>query len=281
MINIRYHLISLAAVFMALAVGIVLGAHYLDTGARGGDDGGSSDAGVAAFQSGYADLTGGSLLARKLKDVGVVIFVLPGADDKQVSDIAANIAKAGGRVTGEVSLTSKLLDAGNRQFAESVAEGALPSVAGSGYDKVSAALATAFVGSGSLASNAGPVRAAFEAGGLIRVVSAPSRRAPLALFVTGESADDASSGAVVADLVAGIGEAGNGAVFAGPSVASLRGGLIAEASDSSSAGSFGTVDVIDTAAGRVVVVLALKSVSTGVTGSWGTTRSHDGAYPGE
>lgn len=280
MINFRYHLVSLASVFIALAVGIVLGAHYLDTGARGEGDG-SSDAGVVAFQSGYADLTAGSLLAGKLQDVGVVIFTLPGADDKQVSDIAANIAKAGGRVTGEVNLTSKLLDSGNRQFAESVAEGALPSAAGSGYDKVSAALATAFIGSGSLDSKAGPIRSAFEAGGLIRVVSAPSRRAPLALFVAGESVDGPASGAVLADLAAGVGEAGNGAVFAGPSSASLRSGLIADASDSSSAGSFGTVDVTDTAAGRVMVVLALKAVATGVTGSWGTSRSHDGAYPGQ
>jgi hypothetical protein len=280
-INFRYHIVSLASVFLALAVGIVLGAHYFDNGTLGGDAGGSNDPGVVSFQSGYADLTAGPLLSGSLKGVGVVLFTLPGAEEKQVRDISANIAKAGGRVTGEVSFTSKLLDAGNRQFAESVAEGVLPNAPGSGYDKVGAALAAAFVGSGELDPKAGPIRSAFTEGGLIRVSTAPKTRAPLVLIVAGSATDQSNSGAVVADLAATLAEAGNGAVIAGPSTASTGDELLAAVRDSSSAGDFGTVDVTDTAAGRVIVVLALRSVSEGSTGSWGTSRSHDGAIPGE
>jgi hypothetical protein len=280
-INFRYHLVSLASVFLALAVGIVLGAHYLDPDSVGGDTGGSNDSGLVSFQSGYAGVTGGPLIAGSLKGVGVVIFTLPGAEEKQVADISADIAQAGGRVTGEVGFTSKLLDAGNRQFAESVAEGVLPNAPGSGYDKVGAALAAAFVGSGDPDAKAGPIRSAFTEGGLIRVATAPKTRAPLVLIVAGSATDQSSSGSVLADLAATLAEAGNGAVIAGPSTASTGGGLLAAVRDSSSAGDFGTVDVTDTAAGRVIVVLALKSVSEGSTGSWGTSRSHDGAVPGD
>lgn len=279
MINFRYHIVSLAAVLLALAIGIVLGAHYLDNGSGSGDGGGSGDSGVAAFQTGYAELTSGPLLAGKLQGKRVVVFTLPGAEEKQVAAIAVDVARAGGQVSGEVNLTSKLIDPGNRQFAESVAEGVLPSAPGGGYQKVGAALAAAFVGSGAPDSKAGSIRSAFQEGGLIRSASVPTQRAQLVLIVAGSGNDQSDSGDVVAALAATLAEAGDGAVVAGPSQSSLDGGLVSAVRDSSDASQIGSVDVIDSAAGRVVVVLALKSAAAGGTGSWGTSRSHDGAYP--
>jgi hypothetical protein len=68
-------------------------------------------------------------------------------------------------------------------------------------------------------------------------------------------------------------------VLAGPSTSSQDGGVLAELRDSDAATQVSTVDVTDTAAGRVVVALALASEADGQTGSWGTARSADGSLP--
>jgi hypothetical protein len=55
--------------------------------------------------------------------------------------------------------------------------------------------------------------------------------------------------------------------------------VLAALRDSDAASQVSTVDVTDTAAGRVVVSLALAQEAKGQSGSWGTARSADGAVP--
>ena len=87
------------------------------------------------------------------------------------------------------------------------------------------------------------------------------------------------SGSVSAQMAKAIDAAGKGAVLAGPSTSSQDGGVLAELRDSDAASQVSTVDVTDTAAGRVVVALALAREAKGQSGSWGTSRSADGAVP--
>ena len=56
--------------------------------------------------------------------------------------------------------------------------------------------------------------------------------------------------------------------------------MLAALRDSDAASQVSTVDVTDTAAGRVVVALALAREAEGQSGSWGTSRSADGPLPG-
>ncbi|MFI5427856.1 copper transporter [Aeromicrobium sp. UC242_57] len=126
MINFRYHLVSIAAILIALAAGIALGSGPLDDASEAlGNDKGSSqaaDPAVAAFEAGFADRASSGLLKDKLKGQAVLVVTVPGTEEAQVKGITSDLGLAGAEVTGEIALTSKLLDSSGRQFAEGVAE---------------------------------------------------------------------------------------------------------------------------------------------------------------
>ena len=288
MISFRYHLVSIAAVLLALAAGIALGAGPLDDNSvlSGNDSAGSStDPAIERFESGYAARTSGALLKDVLKGRSVVVMTLPGARAEETKDIRADIEKAGAEVTGEVQLTGKLVDPANRQFAEGVAQQSASDVtgvteAGESYSRIGAALGRSVLGDRGkrLDTTATTIGSAFDEGKLLNYTAKPERFAELALVVSGPGrAGD--SGAVSAQLAKAIDGSGAGAVLAGPSSSSQEGGVLAALRDSDAASQVSTVDVTDTAAGRVVVSLALAREAKGQSGSWGTARSADGAVP--
>lgn len=290
MISFRYHLVSLAAILLALAAGVALGSGPLDDTASAisgdsGDSGSAADPALARFESGYAARTAGSLLKDALKGRSVVVLTLPGARAEQTKDVRADLEKAGATVTGEVQLTAKLLDAGNRQFAEGVAQQAAADVkgvasAGDSYQRIGAALGRSVLGKDGkgLDTTATTIGSAFDEGELLTYAAKPKNFASLAVIMgaPGRGGDAAS---VVAQLAQAVDGAGGGAVLAGPSSSSQDGGVVAVLRDSDAASGVSTVDVTDTAAGRVVVALALASEADGRSGAWGTARSADGAVP--
>lgn len=290
MISFRYHLVSIAAVLLSLAAGVALGAGPLDDATAGisGDaaaSGASPDPAVARFESGYAARTSGALLKDALKDQSVVVITLPGARAEESKDILAELVKAGASVTGEVQLTAKLVDPANRQFAEGVAQQSASDVegvteAGDSYGRIGTALGRSVLGGGGekLDTTATTISSAFDEGQLVTYATKPAEFADLAVVLSGPGrAEDA--GSVSAQLSTAIDAAGGGAVLAGPSTSSQDGGVLAALRDSDAATQVSSVDVTDTAAGRVVVALALAREAEGQSGAWGTSRSADGAVP--
>ena len=288
MISFRYHLVTIAAVLLALAAGVALGAGPLDDNSvLAGDDGGtgSADPAIARFESGYAARTSGALLKDTLKGRSVVVMTLPGARAEETKDIRAGLEKAGANVTGEVQLTAKLVDPANRQFAEGVAQQAASDVEGvndegDSYGRIGAALGRSVLGDSgkNLDTTANTISSAFDEGELVSYSAKPEKFARLAVLVAGPGRDG-DGGSVSAQLAQAIDTAGGGAVLAGPSASSQDGGALAALRDSDAASQVSTVDVTDTAAGRVVVALALSREADGQTGSWGTSRSADGSVP--
>jgi hypothetical protein len=288
-ISFRYHLVSIAAVLLALAAGVALGAGPLDDNSvLSGDSAGagtSADPAVARFESGYAALTSGALLKDALKGQSVVVLTLPGARAEETKDIKANIEKAGADVTGEVQLTAKLVDPANRQFAEGVAQQSasdVKGVTGSGdsYGRIGTALGRSVLGDRGkkVDTTANTIGSAFDEGQLLSYASKPTTFATLAVIVSGPG-HTGDAGSVSAQISKAIDGAGSGAVLAGPSTSSQDGGALAALRDSDAASQVSTVDVTDTAAGRVVVPLALAREAKEQSGSWGTSRSADGAVP--
>ncbi|GAA1734474.1 copper transporter [Aeromicrobium alkaliterrae] len=285
MINFRYHVVSLAAVFLALAVGVALGVAFVDSDDNGAGGGGDSRADTAeqAFETAFADASAG-IVGQGLADRRVVVVTTPGARTSEVEDLTARISDAGGSVVGEVALTTKLLDSANRQFAESIAQQSAGDVPGvqsgeDSYTRIGAALARALMGDPELDEQASTIRSAFEQGGLIDLPSAPTERADLALVVIGPSSADSARGEILAAVTSQLATSGAGGAVVGPSTTSVDGGVLDQVRSSDGAGSFSTVDVTDLAAGRLISVLALVKSSGGQNGSWGTTRSADGQLP--
>jgi hypothetical protein len=289
-INFRYHLVSVAAILIALAAGIALGSGPLDdTGdtLRGNSSDQAVDPGVASFEEGFAARTAAGLLTDKLKGQTIVVLTAPGANPAQVSGITGDLQQAGAEVTGEVELTAKVLDSASRQFAEGVAQqsaGDVPAVseATDSYGRIGAALARTLLADKAAAIDpaATTIRSAFTEGGLVRLTKAPAKLATLAVLVTGPSrsgAEDQST--VIAALAGAMNGTGKGVVVAGPASSSTDGGAVKAVRDSDFATAVSTVDVTDSAAGRIVAALAAASQMADQPGAWGTVRSAGGALP--
>lgn len=284
MISFRYHLVSVAAVFVALSLGLVLGSGYLaqsvSTSGGGGQDG---DEGLTSFEDGFAARTVPGLVDGTLEDRTVVVLTMPSARGEEVDPLVETLESAGATVTGRGAFSSTLVDPANRQFAESVAQESatdVESVAGAddAYTRIGAALARSVVGDGARDDQARTISSAFVEGELLSWESEPADAADLVVVVAGpgRSGDAASA---LGPMLTAIDSASTATLLAGPSRSSLDGGLVAAIRDSDVAGEISTVDVLDTAAGRGVAALALARAAADDNGDWGTDRSADGALP--
>jgi hypothetical protein len=290
-INFRYHVVSLAAALLALAVGVVLGAGFLDSTTSGDSDSeeaaSSGDPAVASFESGYASLTGPDLLGDQLDGQSVVVLTTPGARAADINGVSSALDDAGADVVGQVALTAKLLDPGGRQFAEGVAQQVgedVPGVStdGDSYARIGAVVARSLVAdeTGDVDEDATTLRSAFVEGNLLSLTSSPTSLASMAVIVTGpRSSTSGDQGVSLAGIAAALDGTAQGVVVAGPSSASTSGGVLAALRDDDQTGTVSTVDVADSAAGRVVVALAAVKEAAGESGQWGTSRSADGAVP--
>ncbi|MCW2769618.1 MAG: hypothetical protein JWR27_1051 [Aeromicrobium sp.] len=291
MINFRFHLVSIAAILIALAAGIALGSGPLDDAgdALSGKDVASqaSDPAVRAFETGYAGRTGGALLKGKLKGQSVILLTAPGASSAEVRGVSGDLVDAGATVTGEIALTNKVLSSSSRQFAEGVAQQSAADVpgvssAGESYGRIGAALARSVMkdNGGKADSTATTIRSAFSEGDLIAETKAPKQLATLAVLVTGPQRSGGSEqSTVIAALATAFNGTARGIVVAGPSSSSTDGGAVKAVRDGDAGSEISTVDVTDTAGGRIVVALAAAAQVGGKPGAWGTSRSADGAVP--
>lgn len=291
MINFRYHVVSMAAALLALAVGVVLGAGFLDTSADPGADtdeaGSAADPAIASFDSGYVGRTGPALLKDQLEGESVIVLTTTGANAADIKGVSAAVSEAGADVVGQVALTSKLLDPGGRQFAEGVAQQVgqdVPGISADGdsYARIGAAIARALVASktSEIDDDATTLRSAFVEGDLLDLTTAPTERASLVVIVTGpRTSTSQDQGVSLAGIASSLDAVSQGVVVAGPASASSPGGIIDALRDDEQTGTVSTVDVTNTPAGRVVVAMALAREAAGESGSWGTSRSADGAVP--
>ena len=125
MIDFRYHLVSIVAVFLALAIGIVLGSTELQgptynflshTTAKLQNqlDQATSQRDAAQQQASedeaYAQAVEPAVLHDLLTGQQLLIVAEPGAQSSVVSGISAAATDAGAHVTGQINLASKFFD---------------------------------------------------------------------------------------------------------------------------------------------------------------------------
>jgi hypothetical protein len=138
-INFRYHVVSIVAVFLALAIGIVLGATELQGATldalRAGNKSLAHDVAASRNQNaaltqqvttdqGFAQANEGRLLDGLLTNQRVVVVAAPGAPASVINGVTSAAQKAGAALTGQVSLQPKLLDASenNLQFLSALVQ---------------------------------------------------------------------------------------------------------------------------------------------------------------
>jgi hypothetical protein len=144
-IDFRYHLVSIIAVFLALAIGIVIGANELQPtteqllgkAARTVTQQNRSlsqqnknlQQQVSADQA-FAQAGSDRLIGHLLAGQSVVLVEAPDANSDAISGLATAVHKAGARLTGQVLLQQQFFDAGDSnetrltQLAQSLAPAA-------------------------------------------------------------------------------------------------------------------------------------------------------------
>lgn len=126
MISLRSHAISLAAVFLALAIGVALGSGLLSETVMSGlrddkhemqaeidsltDDKNALNEQLSAAGDFDAQMAP-RILRASLADQSVILFRTPDAVDGDIDALTRVVELAGGRVTGTVGLTQEFVDA--------------------------------------------------------------------------------------------------------------------------------------------------------------------------
>ncbi|MEW9531212.1 copper transporter [Microbispora sp. NPDC049125] len=299
MIDFRYHLVSIVAIFLALTVGIVLGSTALEpmfyksaedttAGLRKANE--SYIAQISELQS--REEGGDSLVTTHLADLvhgqlageRVVLVEAPGAPGGLREPIERLVTSAGGTYAGRVSLTDKFTAGDQAAIVDGLATSLAPigmrfSAEASPYDKAAAMLSTAIVTNdrtkvGRLNADASRVLESFQGGGFLSLSGSPEERSSMAIVLAPSQpyeGDDAErQTAAIVSVAAGLDAVDFGTVLTGSTTASASGGAIAALRDTGeAASSVSTVDTVDFAAGRVVVVYALREQLTGRSGSYG------------
>ncbi|HUA27570.1 MAG TPA: copper transporter [Streptosporangiaceae bacterium] len=125
MIDFRYHLVSIVAVFLALAIGIVVGATALKPKVEEGLDNASRHEQHQIAQNrttinnlknqisadnALAEASAPRLLAGLLQGQRVVLITAPGADGATITGITKDLGLAGAKVAGQVQLQPSFFD---------------------------------------------------------------------------------------------------------------------------------------------------------------------------
>ncbi len=311
MITFRSHIASLVAVFLALAVGVVLGAGPLQQEDTSGGDGASDTEALAEaelevdrlreaadFNDAYAKATRPRVVDDDLlQGRSVTIMALPTADEDQVTELGSLATQLGATVVSRIDIDDELVDVANRQLVEelgtrmraSAGEAIdIPSTA-DGYERLGRLLGFATTtdkpGGAQLDDVAEEIIASLVTAELIEVDGGGvQQRGALVLLVAGEpegSPDQRrGAGSIVSTLAQALDESGKGVVVAGPIESGARDGVIGVVRRSRAASDVSTVDVIDREAGVVLTMLALAAEDGGTSLALGTSTADDGAFPG-
>jgi hypothetical protein len=303
-ISFRYHLVSLAAVLLALAAGVVLGAGPLadritDVGSASEEEElASLRAQVGSLQQrisyddAVATALAPSVIPNRLRGRSVVVVVAPGTDRAQVQQLTEAVRSAGATVTGEVDVQPAWVDPDQATVLGTLADQLAPDdvtlPTGGPYERAGAALSTALVtdqaAAGAADDQAVAMLTGFEEGGFITVQGDPAVGAQLALVVAppatpGQSDAGTAASQALLPLVAAL-DSGRGAVLGGAEGSNADGGLVAALRDSGAVRrAVSSVDVADIPSGVIAVVLALAEQAAGSSGQYGLGPGAVAAIP--
>jgi hypothetical protein len=302
LIDFRYHLVSIVAIFLALTVGIVLGTTALNgpvlTDLRARVDGLAAD--KRGLEGQVLDLRGQNesgerfaaavaptVVAGRLANDPVLVISTPGAST-DIRDAVVTMLRAAGAVpSGRLRLRNEYVAPDKAAVIDDLvtrlAPPGLSLPAGEEGTRAGTELAgvLAYPGSGSRSvpqdATAGVV-AGFREASLLTVDGPDPTPAPMVVIVAGPaptkaSDDDRKAAAVLLALADAMGRRGAATVVVGPRTAADDGGLLgALRSSPAVAGTVSSVDGADSSVGRVATVLALAGRARGEVGQYGTGR---------
>jgi hypothetical protein len=305
-IDFRYHIVSIVAIFFALGAGVVLGAGPLKgTGsdlvqAQAAKDRDSlSDARAELIQVKALDKYRDDYIAKvtpgltdgKLTGKRISLVTMPNADSDMTDAIEAAIEKAGGQVTTKVSLDGKLFDPGQRQLVEPLVNDLVTSDLQFPTESNTYQRAGMILARGVAAKEEGkPVDPealkiinGLASAKLVSLKPTPKDRSSLIVIVAAKPptpAPDNSAYNEAVDFAEGLDSASAGVVVAGMPESAQNGGLLkALRSTADATKGLSTVDVANLPSGQMTVVFALVEQAGGKAGQYGGIDAKNGVAP--
>jgi len=311
-IDFRYHLVSIVAVFLALAIGIVLGSTELQGPAFSlldkttsklqselGQVSSQRDTAQQQATEGemYAQAVEPALLHNLLTGHRLLIVTEPGAQSSVVSGITAAAIHAGATVTGQINLQPKFFDTSGtaqdslNQTTLAVAQPTgLQLDASATYQQQAAQLIASEILTGAPGSAAGgtggegtstdasTMLQAYAASQFLSTSGQPGTPASLAVVVTPQTAPSDGSAdqlaQVLVPVVQELAAKSAATVVVGSSTGSGAGSPIAVLRSNNVSSRVSSVDDADLAAGQTVAMQALAvELAGGKAGSYGFTAN--------
>ena len=305
LIDFRYHVVSIVAVFLALALGLFLGSttlqdavvHTLNSNVkRVTHENSALDKQVHDLQSQLSANRNfdGSLLpfavSGRLSGQLVTVISTPGSSDSTRKQVITAIEAAGATLAADVRLQDAIVAPQQEAFLSALTERVTipghpvdPSADGAGRaaDQLAAVLGDRPSTRPLPATTVETVLAAYSTGKLISVANSTPRAGTLAVVLTGPGpapgTDPASVKAeqtFVLDLLRSLDVASLGAVVAAPvPVDGASADLAAAAATAGLTKQVSTVTGVDTPAGQIATVFALAAQADGTAGRYGLTQN--------
>ena len=302
MISFRYHLVSLIGIFLAIALGVVIGTTALN-GAVLGDlrrqvsDLKHSNAAAAAQnqtlrqQAGSADLLaqiyGSRIAAGALNKKPVVLLAAPGASKGIRQAIATEITAAGGTVSAQIQLAAAFTDPRRASDIQSLATSGihplglqLPTTDNPGL-LAGALLGYVLLGHGQ-GTDVTQVLAGFGTLNMLKVDgAAPAAGVAVVLIAPGGLAKSDEGGAMLQAMATELGTLGGPTVIAGDASSADNGGLVGLIrADSAAQKAVSTVDDANTTLGQLTVALTVADSIAGHHADYGTATGAEALVPG-
>lgn len=306
MIDFRYHIVSIVAIFFALGAGVLLGAGPLkNTGANVVQDQADRDRAALnqaredliqakaldKYRDDYVSKVTGGLVNGQLRERKVALVTMPQADGQLVEDLTTELETAGAQVTTRVSLDNKLFTTEQRPLLDPLINQLITAditVAkdGTTYERAGQVLARAIAApeeNQPVDDDSTRILSGLTGSKLFGVKPTPKDRASLIVLVAGKQppasgVDSALSDAV--DLAQGL-DAGSGGVVIAGTPDNMQNGTLLKTmrSDGDATKTVSSVDVANLPSGRATVVFALVEQAEGKAGQYGGMDAKDGVAP--
>jgi Copper transport outer membrane protein, MctB len=303
LINFRYHIVSLMAVFLALAVGIVLGVTLRPSVDEGLAQQAAQDRkqvqdlraeldrrnALDDYRDAYAARVGEVLTAGMLNGARVAVVAMPDAPSAVISSISKAVTDTGGSVTGTVKINKSAFDptkvddltgalgayAGALGLTDSMTDGT----------KFGVALGRAFAAKqpGERDDTAVAIGRSLASAGLITIDGQAADTAELIMVVTAEAIDPPTEAELLTahvEMDVALRAAAAGVVLAGPNSGEIEAtDVLMARNEPDAADVLSTVDVADLTSGVTTTVLAGKEQLLGRQGHYGAFSKADAPLP--
>lgn len=309
MIDFKYHVVSLISVFLAIALGIIIGTTALNGGivsnlqsnvkSLGAEKRDLEDRVTQLDQalnrnSEFDDAVAPVLVADVLTDQNFIVITVGDSVTTDLRDpIIQTLQAAGATNTGAISLTDAYANPDHADELLKFASSDLPAGvtlpesnnAGQVVGALLAAMLVEPAGEDTVGQPAAAITTVLSGLGSLGVLKLDSTDIQpaqnIVLITSGEPGSDAAArNATILSLAAALDKAGAAVVIAGDTASAGSDGLItAGREDAAIASSISTIDNADRASGRINVVWALRAEADQQTGAYGSASDAEPVAP--